>query len=299
MRVAVAGASGLVGSALLHHLASREWEVARLVRGRVDAKASAISWDPAAGTLDSGALEGVDAVVCLSGASIAGGRWTAKRKAKILSSRVDTVSLLCRTMAAMESPPKVFVCASATGYYGANPGDEPCPENHPRGDDFLSEVCVAWEDAALPAKEKGIRVVHLRFGMVLSGHGGAVGTMLIPFRVGLGGVLGSGKQNVSWIGRDELVQLIEYAIETDDLEGPVNAVNPAIATNREFTKALGRALGRPTILPMPAFAVRLALGEMGEALLLGSTKAVPAVLEARSFPFLCKSVGGALSHFVR
>jgi hypothetical protein len=265
-----------------------------MVRGKVGATVSTIPWDPAAG-----ALEGVDAVVCLSGASIAGGRWTARRKAKILSSRVDTVSLLCQTMATMESPPKVFICASAIGYYGANPGDEPCPEDHAPGDDFLSEVCAAWEAAALPAKEKGIRVVHLRFGVVLSAHGGALGTMLLPFRLGLGGVLGSGGQFMSWIGRDEAVNLIEYALESEDLAGPVNAVNPSIATNREFTKALGSVLGRPTFLPAPGFMVRLVLGEMGEALLLGSTKAVPAVLTERNFPFLYGNVGEALSHFVR
>jgi hypothetical protein len=265
----------------------------------VRAKTSAISWDPAAGTLDARALEGMDAVVCLSGAGIAGGRWTAKRKAKILNSRVDTASLLCRTMAAMDSPPKVFICASAIGYYGANPGQQPCPEDHPRGDDFLSEVCAAWEEAARPAKEKGIRVVHLRAGVILSAHGGALGKMLLPFRLGLGGVLGSGEQLMSWIGRDEMVNVIEYAIEADDLEGPVNAVNPAVATNREFTKSLGRALGRPTILPVPAFLLRLALGQMGEDLLLSSTRAVPAVLEARGFPFLYGDVEDALGHFVR
>ena len=295
MRVLMTGSSGLVGTALRPRLAESEHEVRRLRRGAT-VSGDTTSWNPATGSFADGALDGIDAVVHLAGESIASGRWTVARKNEIRESRVTGTDHLCRALARLESPPKVLVAASAVGYYGDR-GDELLDESAVLGDGFLPEVCQVWEDAVGPARDKGIRVVHLRIGIVLTPIGGALKQMLLPFRLGVGGVLGTGSQYMSWVALDDLLDIIIYALTNNSLIGPVNAVAPQAVTNRQFTKALGSVLSRPTILPAPAFALRLVLGEMAEALLLASTRVDPAVLrEAGGFDFSYPDLESALRH---
>lgn len=291
MKVAVTGATGLVGSALVPVLATAGHEVVRLVRAMPTAGGD-IHWDPAAGRLDAASLEGLDAVVHLAGERITG-RWTAAKKARIRSSRVQGTRLLAETLARLTRPPKALVCASAVGYYGER-GTEVVREESPPGAGFLAEVCREWEAAARPAAEKGIRVVHLRIGVVLSAAGGALALMLTPFKLGLGGRVGSGRQYMSWIAIDDLAGIIPHALTNESLRGPVNAVAPQPVTNLEFTKTLGRVLGRPTIFPMPAFAARLAFGEMADELLLASTRVEPARLIASGYKFRAPELEAAL-----
>jgi uncharacterized protein (TIGR01777 family) len=294
MKVAITGASGLVGSALVPFLTTGGHEVVRLVRRAPKAKDEA-GWDPEAGEVDAGALEGVDAVVHLSGANIAGGRWTESRKALLRSSRVGPTGLLARTLAGLRRKPRVLVSASAIGYYGDR-GDAWVTEKDAPADDFLGRLSVEWEAAADPARDAGIRVVHPRFGIVLSPAGGALGKMLLPFKAGLGGVVGPGTQFMSWIALDDVLGVVHHALDRTELEGPVNTVAPAPATNREFTKTLGRVLDRPTVAPVPAFALRLALGEMADATLLSSTRVRPERLEATGYRFRFPDLEGALRH---
>jgi uncharacterized protein (TIGR01777 family) len=239
----------------------------------------------------------VDAVVHLAGANIAAGRWTAEQKARIRDSRVNSTRLLSETFAKLAQPPKVFVCASATGFYGDR-GADIMTEDSPAGSGFLAEVCEAWEAATQPARNAGIRTVMLRFGMILSSAGGALAKMLLPFKLGVGGVIGSGDQYWSWIGLDDVVGAIHHALVNDTLEGAVNTVAPQPATNREFTKSLGKILGRPTIFPLPGFAARLALGEMADELLLASTRVEPAKLAASGYAFRHPELEGALRHYL-
>lgn len=293
MRVLISGASGLVGSALVPSLEAAGHRVRRLVRQRCE-EPDAAFWDPAAGTLDAGALDGVDAVVHLAGESIAAGRWSAEVKRRILESRVEGTGLIAEELAALEAPP-ALVAASAIGYYGDR-GDEPMDEESPSGEGFLAEVCRRWEAAAQPARDAGSRVVHLRIGMVLSRRGGALQRMLTPFKLGLGGTVGDGRQFMSWIHLDDLVAVIEHALADGELAGAVNAVAPQPVSNREFTRTLGRVLGRPTLVPVPAPLVRLAFGEMGSELLLASTRVVPARLEGAGFAFRFPELEAALAH---
>jgi len=282
MRVAISGSTGLVGNRLVERLREAGLTPIRITRG--GARDGTISWDPYAGEIDRAALEGLDAVVHLSGENVAGGRWTASRKQAILDSRVITTRVLCEALAELEQKPAVLVCASANGYYG-DTGDTAVDESAPAGDTFLADVCVQWEAAAEPARAAGIRVAHLRIGIVLSPEGGALAQMLTPFRLGLGGVVGGGDQYMSWITLDDVVGAFLHCIETPSLEGPVNGVGPNPTTNRAFTKALGTALGRPTVFPVPALAVKAAFGEMGEALLLPSLRCVPRRLEESGYTF--------------
>ncbi len=293
MRVLISGASGLVGSALVPSLEAAGHRVRRLVRQRCE-EPDAAFWDPAAGTLDAGALDGVDAVVHLAGESIAAGRWSAEVKRRILESRVEGTGLIAEELAALEAPP-ALVAASAIGYYGDR-GVEPMDEESPSGEGFLAEVCRRWEAAAQPARDAGSRVVHLRIGMVLSRRGGALQRMLTPFKLGLGGTVGDGRQFMSWIHLDDLVAVIEHALADGELAGAVNAVAPQPVSNREFTRTLGRVLGRPTLVPVPAPLVRLAFGEMGSELLLASTRVVPARLEGAGFAFRFPELEAALAH---
>ena len=256
-----------------------------------------VFWDPAAGELDPDALEGVEAVVHLAGENIAAGRWNAVRKERIRESRVAGTKLLCSKLAEMPHPPKVRVCASAIGYYGDR-GDESLPEDAPAGEGFLPDVCREWEAASSAAEHAGIRVVRLRIGVVLSSKGGALKKMLLPFKMGAGGKVGSGCQYMSWISIDDLTRVILHCIESDALSGAVNAVTPAPVTNQEFTKTLGRVLVRPTLFPLPPFAARLALGEMADALLLASAKVEPAVLKASGFEFEHSDLEEALRHLL-
>jgi uncharacterized protein (TIGR01777 family) len=294
MKVAISGASGLLGSALVPFLTTGGHEVVRLVRRTPRAEDEA-RWDPAAGTIDAAALEGVDAVVNLSGENIAGGRWTDGRKTLLRSSRVGPTRLLAKTLAGLGRKPKVLVSASAIGAYGSR-GDAWLTETDAPADDFLGRLSTEWEAAAGPAREAGIRVVHPRFGIVLTPGGGALGKMLLPFKAGLGGVLGPGTQYMSWIALDDVLGVIHHVMDRPDLDGPVNAVTPEPVTNAEFTNTLGRVLGRPTIAPAPAFALRLAFGEMADATLLSSARVRPERLLATGYRFRFPGLEGALRH---
>jgi uncharacterized protein (TIGR01777 family) len=295
MKVAVTGASGLVGSALVPFLTTGGHEVVRLVRRRPRG-GDEIGWDPAGGDIDGAALEGVDGVIHLSGENLAGGRWTEARKARLRDSRIDTTRLLARTLAGLERPPRVLVSASAVGYYGSR-GDSWLDEDAPPGDDFLARLCQDWEAAAAPATDAGIRVAHPRLGVVLSPEGGALGKMLLPFKAGLGGVVGPGTQHMSWVALDDVVGTLHHALVHDGLAGPFNLVSPEPVTNREFTKTLGNVLGRPTLAPVPAFALRLALGEeMANSTLLASQRAKPERLIASGYTFRFPNLEDALRH---
>ena len=296
MRIAVSGASGLIGSALVPLLTTAGHQVRRLVRSEPKGP-DEVRWNPAAGSLDPAALEGCDAVIHLAGESIASHRWTAAQKQKILASRVDSTKLLAAALAKMPQPPRICLAASAIGYYGSR-GDERLDESSAAGDDFLADVVRQWEAALRPAADAGLRVVSTRFGVVLSPAGGALKTMLTPFRLGLGGRVGSGRQWMSWIALDDAVGAIYHTLSNDSLAGPVNLVTPNPVTNLEFTKTLGRVLGRPTIFPLPAPAARLALGEMADALLLSSTRVYPARLLTSGYAFRFGELEPALRHLL-
>jgi uncharacterized protein (TIGR01777 family) len=273
MRILVSGASGLIGSALVRRLAA-PIEVIRLVRREPTSDAAEIRWDPAAGTIDAHRLEAFDAVVHLAGENIGAGRWTSARKARIRNSRVDGTRMLAQTLAGLARPPKVLVSASAVGFYG-NRGDGELDESSSPGEGFLAGVCRDWEAATVPAAEAGIRVVLARFGVVLAREGGALARLLPPFRFGLGGRLGSGRQFMSWVSLEDVVGAIRFLLENESLRGPVNVTSPQPVTNRQFTETLGRVLHRPTVLPAPAFLLRVALGEMADEMLLSSARVLP------------------------
>jgi uncharacterized protein len=294
MKILVSGSSGLIGSTLIPFLTTGDHSVARLVRKQ---GAQGVYWNPAAGELDAAKLEGFDAVVHLAGDNISEGRWTAAKKKRIRDSRVKGTRLLAEALAKLTKKPSVFVCASAIGYYGDR-GAEALDENAAAGDGFLADVCVDWEKAAEPARKAGIRVVHLRIGPVLAADGGALDKMLLPFKLGLGGVVGSGDQYFSWVTVDDVVGIILFAIENQDISGPVNTVAPNPVTNRELTKTLGKVLSRPTIMPVPAFALRLALGEMADELLLASTRVIPTKLERAGYSFRFANLEPALRHLL-
>jgi len=270
LRVAITGASGLIGTALSAMLTTGGHEVVRLVRrpARADDEAR---WDPETGLIDAERLEGVDAVVHLAGEGIADGRWTKERMERIRASRVEGTRRLATGLLGLERPPRTFVCASAIGWYGPRPADEVVTEASTSGEGFLAEVCRAWEAATSPLEDAGIRTTHARFGVVLSPTGGALARMLLPFRLGGGGVLGSGRQMMSWVSLDDAAGAVLRALLDERVRGAINVTAPAPVSNREFTKALGRVLRRPTIVPMPAFAARAAFGPMAdEALLTGA-----------------------------
>jgi len=292
-RILISGASGLIGTALRHFLTTGGHQVDTLVRHLPRQSKGEIVWDPLAGKIDSDALEGVDAVIHLSGESLSAGRWTADRKKRFEESRVKSTDLLARTLAGLKKRPEVLVSASAIGMYGDR-GDEPLTEASPPGTGFLPDLCQKWENAARPAAEAGIRVVHPRIGIVMSARGGALATMLPPFKLGGGGVIGSGNQYMSWISLDDLIAVIHEAIFNPQLSGPVNATAPNPVTNRQFTKTLGSVLHRPTFLPLPAPVVKLVFAEMGERLLLEGAKVFPARLEEIGFSFLHPTLEEAL-----
>jgi uncharacterized protein (TIGR01777 family) len=283
MRVVVSGASGLVGASLTAALRARGDEVSALVR-RPPAAGEA-RWDPAAGSIDAGALEGADAVVHLAGAGIGDKRWSTQRRREIETSRVESTSLLARTMAGLVRPPATMVSASAVGIYGDR-GDEELTEDSGLGTGFLARVCRAWEDATEPAATAGVRVVRLRSGVVLSGHGGALARQLPLFRFGIGGRLGSGRQWLSWISLPDEVGAILHALDEPALRGPVNATAPLPVTNVDFTHALGRAMHRPSVVAVPGFALRIALGSgMASEMVLASQRVLPTRLAATGYSF--------------
>ena len=281
MRVVVSGASGLVGRAVLARLEGRGDTAARLVRRE---GISGVFWDPKSGRLDCAAAEGADAVVHLAGENVASGRWTAQRRAEIRDSRVVGTRLLAERLAALARPPSVMVTASAIGFYGDS-GDTVQTEAGALGRGFLAEVCRDWEAAGQPAVRKGIRVVQLRIGPVLSPKGGALRQMLPIFKLGLGGRVGDGRQWMSWITLGDLVRVVEHVLADGELRGAVNAVAPQPVRNSEFTSTLARVLGRPALLPVPAFVLRAVFGEMADEMLLSSTRVVPERLRERRFHF--------------
>jgi uncharacterized protein (TIGR01777 family) len=294
MTVAVSGASGLVGSALTARLEAAGHTIKRLVR-RAAQRPGEITWDPDRAAVDVDALRGLDAVIHLAGENIAKGRWTAEKKRRIRTSRVEGTRLLVDALTRLDAKPRVLVAASAIGYYGDR-GGEKLDETAAPGDGFLAEVCRAWEAATTPAMDTGIRVVSARLGVVLAGNGGALGAILIPFKLGVGGPVGNGRQYMSWITIDDAARAFEFALTNERLSGPVNFVSPEPVTNAQFTKALGRVLRRPAVLPMPAFAARLALGQMADELLLASTRVVPSRLTDAGFPFEHPQIEPALRH---
>jgi uncharacterized protein (TIGR01777 family) len=297
MKVIVTGATGLVGRALIRSLLADGQQVTRLVRGEAQGfrapGTTAVHWEPDSGVIDAKELEGHDAAVHLAGESIADGRWDEEKKRRIRESRVKGTRLIAETLAGLNEKPKTLVSASATGFYGDR-GDEILREESASGEGFLSEVCREWEKATLAASQAGIRVTHVRIGVVLSAEGGALDKMLKPFKLGLGGRVGSGRQYMSWITLDDLIAVIKRALTDESLRGPVNAVAPNPVTNEEFTKALGRVLGRPTFMSVPAFAARLAFGEMADALLLSGARVEPARLKDAGFEFKQPEIEGAL-----
>lgn len=289
MKVAITGASGLIGTALSRSLAADGHTVLPIVRGAHSNVG--ISWSPSEGTIEATKLIGVDAVVHLAGEPIVGLRWTAEKKRRVLSSRVDGTSLIARTLATLQGGPRVLVSGSAVGIYGDTRHE--VDEDSPPGSGFLADVCVAWEAAAAPAKQAGLRVVHPRIGLVLSETGGVLGRMLPAFRLGVGGPIGGGEQGFPWISLTDLTRAIQFAIE-EDLEGPVNLVSPGLVTNAEFASALAEVLGRPAIVRIPRFAIRAAMGAMGDETLLAGQRAVPRRLTESGFAFHHAELGQAL-----
>ncbi len=284
MKILVTGASGMVGSALASVLEERGDRVLRLTRTGSGGGPGTVAWDPASGSLDAAALEGIDAAVHLAGENIAAGRWNAAKKRRILESRVHATRLLAQTLTRLARPPRCLVSASAVGYYGDR-GAEILREDSPPGTGFLPEVCLAWEREAQAAAAAGIRLVLLRIGVVLSRSGGMLARLLPLFRLGFGGKIGSGEQYMSWVTLEDLVEIVLHALGDASLSGPVNAVTPNAVRNAEFTRTLGRVLRRPTFFAVPAPLARLALGEMADALLLASARVEPAALARTSFRF--------------
>jgi uncharacterized protein (TIGR01777 family) len=291
MKILVSGASGLIGSAFVKAASHGGHATAALTRG--NPASGAARWDPVAGTIDKDRLEGFNAVVHLSGENIAAARWSAAQKQRILDSRVRGTQLLCSTLASLKSPPSVLISASAVGVYG-DCGDRLLTEDSPTGNDFLANVCRQWEASTGAASSAGIRVVHLRTGVVLAKEGGALAKMLFPFKMGVGGKIGSGAQYMSWIHLEDEAEIILHCIGRDSIRGAINAVGPAAVTNAEFTKTLGRVLKRPTVFPLPGFAARLVLGEMADALLLSSQRVDPRQLTASGYSFRYSNLESAL-----
>lgn len=296
MNILVTGSSGLVGSALVFQLSSKGHSVKTLVR-RAPKHPSEIRWNPPQSGPTPEQIQGIDAVIHLAGESIADGRWTVAKKTAIKESRMLGTKILSDAVSRMPVPPKVMISASAIGYYGDR-GTEALKEDSPAGRGFLPEVCQAWESATAPAIQKKVRVVQLRFGIILSPAGGAMAKMLLPFKLGLGGVIGSGNQYMSWIALDDALGVINYALFGDAIFGAINAVAPQAVTNAEFTNTLGRVLSRPTVFPLPAFVARLAFGEMADALLLCSTRVEPTYLIRSKYRFQYPDLEGALRHLL-
>lgn len=294
MRVLISGSHGLVGRALIQSMEAKGHQIFRLVRHAPGSDAE-IEWSPDRYSIALARLEGFDAVVHLAGESIASGRWDEERKRKIRDSRVKGTKLLSDALANLARPPKTLISASAIGYYG-NRGDELLTESSAPGDDFLAGVCAEWENATAHAAEKGIRVVITRFGIILDSEGGALAKMLTPFRMGVGGKVGSGQQWMSWIALDDVVSAIGHVLTSEAVKGSVNFVAPNPVRNAEFTRTLGKVLSRPTIFPIPAFGVRLVFGEMADALLLSSQRVEPRRLKEAGYQFRHPQLESTLRH---
>jgi uncharacterized protein (TIGR01777 family) len=299
MRILVSGSTGFLGTALVETLQKDGHAVARLLRpetGRSKSNGSsgeAVQWDPVLGVFDAAAAEGADALVHLAGASIASGRWNAPRKNLVRTSRIDATRHLMGALSKLQRPPRVIVTASAIGYYGSR-GDEVLTEASTSGSDFLAALCREWEAETARGAEFGARVVNLRFGIILAAHGGALQQMALPFKFGAGGRIGPGNQWMSWLTLAEAVAMIQFAIANSQLTGPANAVTPHPIQNVEFTRVLAKTLHRPALFPAPAFVLRLALGEMADALLLSSQRVMPSKLEQSGYKFAHSDLARAL-----
>jgi uncharacterized protein (TIGR01777 family) len=298
LTVGITGASGLIGTALTHFLTTGGHRVVRFVRGPARDGADEVSWDPRGGFPAPDRVPPLDAVIHLAGAGVADRRWTPQRMALIRDSRVDGTRTLARALAALARPPRTLLCASAIGFYGFD-GQTPVDETAPRGGGFLAAVCGAWEAAADPARDAGLRVAHLRLGLVLSPAGGMLKTLVRVFRTGAGGTVGPGTQGMSWIGLDDVIGAFHHALFDDALSGPLNVTAPGPVSNTDFTRALGRALHRPTLVPAPAAALRLLLGrQMADETALSSAWVGPARLEAAGYPFRHRTLDAALAHYL-
>ncbi|MBK7687751.1 MAG: TIGR01777 family protein [Elusimicrobia bacterium] len=292
MKLLISGSTGLIGEALTRAAMERGHEVTRLSRGNA-VTAPRVLWDPVTGQIPLRLLEGFDAVIHLAGESIAAGRWTAARKKRIRDSRVYGTSNLVKALTTLERPPRIFLSASAIGFYGDR-GNDVLSEDSVAGEGFLPSVCREWEAAADPLRSAGLRVAHARFGIVLSRRGGALPKMLLPFRLGLGGAMGNGRQWWSWVALPDAVEALLHILHNDSLSGPVNVTAPGAVTNRAFTDTLGRVLRRPTVMPLPGFVARLLMGEMASALLLASARVEPRRLAQSGFQFRFPDLATAL-----
>ncbi len=297
MKILIAGSTGLVGAELVPCLRDRGHEVFRLVRHENQLAEDALLWDPQHREIHPEEFEGFDTVINLAGENIANGRWTPEKKRKIYDSRVIGTHMLAELLARLKNPPQLLINASAIGYYG-NRGDEILDESSSSGEGFLAEVCRKWEEAADSAKNAGIRVVKLRLGIVLSPEGGVLSKMLLPFKLCVGGVIGSGTQYMSWISIDDLMGVFLHVLSHPSLEGSLNTCSPSPVTNREFTKTLGRILKRPTLFPLPAAVAHYLLGEMADELLLSSTRALPTALEKSGYCFLYPHLKECFKHLL-
>ena len=296
MKVLISGSSGLIGSALASAFGAAGQEIVRLVRHDGGPPGNLV-WDPSGESMDATPLEGVDVVVHLSGESLAEGRWTKAKKKRLWDSRVRSTNLLSKTLAQLQGRPRVMICASAIGFYGDR-GEEILTEDSPAGTGFVADLCREWEASSAPATAAGIRVIHMRLGIVLARNGGALAKMLTPFRLGVGGVIGDGRQYVAWIALEDVVGAVVHLIDHSQLTGAVNFVAPQEITNRQLTKALGQVLHRPTVLAMPALAAQIAFGEMAKELLLASARVTPRRLLDDGFVFAYPQLQAALEHAV-
>ena len=293
MRIAITGANGTIGKFLLPTLTTEGHQVVRLVRRYASERNPHVQWSPEEGWIDCDKLGLVDAVIHLGGEPVADGKWTADKKKRIHDSRTEGTGLLAAAMARQRPKPKVVICASAIGFYGDRGATE-LREDAPQGEGFLAQVCADWEQAASVLHEQGVRTAHLRFGLVLSGKGGAIDKMLPIFKKGLGGRLGSGKQYMSWVSVRDVVKAIRHVLYSNTLSGPINVTGPEPVTNAVFTRVLGRAINRPTLFPAPRFALRAAFGEMADETLLASTRALPQKLEDDGFEFTHRTIHSAM-----
>jgi uncharacterized protein (TIGR01777 family) len=293
MKVLISGASGLVGTAVADALRKDGHTVGQMVRTGGTARAGDARWDPASGTADLAAMEGADAVICLSGANVGEDRWTAGRKRVLRSSRVDLTRVLVDSLGRLKQKPRVFIAASAIGFYG-NRGDEILTESSTAGNDFIAQLARDWETESMRAEGAGIRTVILRFAVILSPKGGALARMVLPFKLGAGGRLGSGKQWMSWVALEDVMEIVRGAIADERMRGPINVAAPGPVQNAEFTRVLARVLHRPAIFPAPAFVLRIALGEMADGLLLASQRVIPEKLCAAGYRFRYENLESAL-----
>lgn len=299
MKILISGASGLVGTHLIPTLKAKGHEVYKLVRKKPKA-VDEIEWDATKGIAESELpkIENFGAVIHLAGDNVADGNWTDEKKRKIKESRTIGTRVLIESLKKLENPPKTFIAASAIGFYG-NRGDEVLTEDSAKDEGFFPEVCSEWEAESEKAADFGARVVMLRIGVVLSKDGGAIAKMLTPFKLGVGGVVGSGKQWMSWIELDDLIRLIHHALDNENVSGALNAVAPNPVTNEEFTKTFGKVINRPTIIPIPEFAIKLLFGEMGENTLLASTRVLPEKTQNTGFDFKFNDLESALKHALK